>query len=135
MHLIWMAIVVPGMFLIPWSSVSSRAPLIWKITGAVSLLGILSWIGIDLTQYLATDTARPSESFQRAAFAVITLTNVPLIAIGVGSVVNWCCCKWLWDGSTERPLNGDVSWDHVFDDVENKESPAAVDSKADFVSA
>ncbi|MEM7784974.1 MAG: hypothetical protein AAF623_16615 [Planctomycetota bacterium] len=95
MHLTWIALIVPGMFLIPWASPASRRPLIWKLTGFAAIFTLICWLGIDLLSYLATD-GLVGESPMRIIYAVLTLTDVPLLALILGSFLNWISFRKSW---------------------------------------
>ena len=88
MHLIWLSFVVPGMLCVLWTVPESRQPWIWLISFAIAILGLVGIIGFDLFGFLAGG-GNSEHGFMRAVFALIMLTDVPLVALALGSSLNW----------------------------------------------
>lgn len=88
MHLIWMSLFVPGMLFVVWAFPQSRQPSIWLISFALAIIGLAAMIGIDLFGFLS-DGGQLEHGFMRAVFAVIMETEIPYVALAVGSVANW----------------------------------------------
>ena len=75
-----------------WTIPKSRNPRIWLICLGVATLGLLGVIGIDLFDYNAFKGPM-DKSFNRAVFAVIMSTDWPLVALVIGSIINWTISK------------------------------------------
>ena len=88
MHLVWMSVFVPGMLFVVWAFPAGRQPNIWSVAFAVAMLGLAGVVGFDLFGYFSQGEAL-SGGFMRAVFAVITTTDIPLIALAVGSLACW----------------------------------------------
>ncbi len=94
MHSVWLGLVVPIMFLLIWAYPVLRARRIWLICLAVVSLVIAGFAGFDLQQYLAGGGAT-GDSFRRVIYKLVTMTDLPLVALWIGSVVNVLCCSWM----------------------------------------
>jgi uncharacterized integral membrane protein len=92
MHLIWLSLVLPAMFLMPWASKKMRLPKLWLAVFASALIGILIYVGIDLAQFFSNQ-GQANQGTMRVLFAVMSMTELPLIAIAIGSTINWSYSK------------------------------------------
>ena len=85
MHLIWLSVVLPGMLFVVWAFPDSRRRSIWWLCLAIASLGCVGWVGLDLISYVSGGGKGP---FMRALFALIMSTDVPVVALLIGSVIN-----------------------------------------------
>lgn len=82
-----MSLLVPGMLFVVWAFPESRRQNIWLVSFAIAVLGLVGVIAIDLFGFLA-DGGEPSQVFVRALFAAITATEMPFVAMAIGSILN-----------------------------------------------
>ena len=94
MHSVWLGLVVPIMVFLVWAYPALRARRIWLICLVVASLAIAGLIGFDLQQSLARG-GKSGASFQQGIYTILTMTDLPLIAFWIGSVVNVLCCSWM----------------------------------------
>jgi hypothetical protein len=92
MHLIWLSLVLPAMFLMPWASKKMRLPKLWLAVFASALIGILIYVGIDLAQFFSNQ-GQANQGTMRVLFAVMSMTELPLIALAIGGIINWVYSK------------------------------------------
>lgn len=57
--------------------------------------------GLDLQQFLA-EGGSTDGIFRRIAFKIVTATDLPLVAIAIGSMVNFLCCFWVTKSSSQQ---------------------------------
>ena len=72
-----------------------RRPVVWWVILAVGVIGLATMFGIDYAQY--TSDGNPY-SLNRTLYSLITLTDVPLIALIVG---------WFFGVITSRVFRGE----------------------------
>jgi len=94
MHSVWLGLTLPIMIFLIWGFPAMRSRRIWSGCLALALVGIGVVAGLDLQQYLATG-GEAGESLSRIAFKIVTSTDLPLVAISIGSIVNFLCCCFL----------------------------------------
>lgn len=80
--------VLPGMLFVVWAFPECRHSRIWLISFVIAILGLVGVIGFDWFRYFS-DRGRLDHGFMRAIFAVIMSTNLPLVGLATGSIVNW----------------------------------------------
>jgi hypothetical protein len=76
------------MLFVVWAFPESRRPKVWATMLGVALLGILGVIGLDLFSFFSNG-GQLADVWMRAIFSVIMSTDIPVVALAVGSVVNW----------------------------------------------
>jgi len=94
MHSVWLGLVVPIMFFLIWGFPQMRARRIWLVCLAVVSALIIGFAGFDLQQYLAGGGAS-ADSFRRVFFKIVTMTDLPLVAAWIGSLINVVACRWM----------------------------------------
>ena len=99
------------MFLAVWAFPKLRNTTIWSVSFCVASLGLASFVGFDLMQFLSAGGLR-SEAWRRALFVVITTIDFPMVALVLGCGINWV---YSWRSSS--PL-----------EVKNSDSKPAQDS-------
>lgn len=92
MHLIWFSIVLPGMLCVVWMLPESRQPWIWGLTFGIAVLGLIGLVGFDLYAFLSGG-GKSEDGLRRAVFAILTATEIPFIAMAIGSAINWLISK------------------------------------------
>ena len=88
MHMIWMSTVIPTLLFVVWAFPATRVPSIWSLCLEIALLGIAVVIGIDLIVFIRGG-GQWQHAFMKAVFTVIMNTDIPLLALAMGSVINW----------------------------------------------
>jgi len=78
-----------------------RSRRIWLACLTLASVGIAVVAGLDLQQYLAKGGAT-GDSFRRILYKLATATDLPLIAIAIGSLVNFFCCFWVTKSSSQQ---------------------------------
>ena len=81
-------------------------------------LVIAGLIGLDLRQYLAVGGAS-ADSHMRVIHKIVTSTDLPLVAIWIGSVVNVVCCRWFAASADQEALDQEA-----LDQVSSSTEPA-----------
>jgi len=112
MHSVWLGVALPIMIFLIWGFPVMRSRRIWLGCLALALVGIAVVAGLDLQQYLAKG-GEAGESLSRIAFKIATTTDLPLVAISIGSIVNFLCCCFLRTDSHGKPVDPEsASWEH-----------------------
>lgn len=94
MHMIWLSSVIPGMLFVIWAFPATRRPWIWSLCLGIALLGIVAITGADLAGYLSSG-GTPANSFKRLIYTLILSRDIPVVALALGSMLNWLITKFL----------------------------------------
>ena len=103
MHSVWVGLTLPIMVFLVWGFSAMRRRRIWLGCLALALVGIAVVAGLDLQQFLAEGGAT-GDIFRRIVFKIATATDLPLVAIAIGSVANLllCCFCWRTDSHSQQ---------------------------------
>ena len=101
MHSVWVGLTLPIMVFLIWGFPAMRRRRIWLGCLVLALVGLSVVAGLDLQQYLAEGGAT-GDSFRRIVYRIATATDLPLVAIAIGSFVNFLCCFWVTKSSSQQ---------------------------------
>ncbi len=86
MHLIWLGAVLPWMLFVVWSFPQSRRLEVWAYSFLGTLAVTVAWVVIG-SFFMGSKTG--GLTTRSMFFALITAIDLPIIAVMVGSAINW----------------------------------------------
>ena len=98
MHTIWLSIFVPIMFFLIWGIPEFRRRSIWIASIALTTIAIAAFLGFKLQLFTAGGST--DQLLQKGLFTLVSSTDLPLLAILVGGVVNFFSCWFLPKGTS-----------------------------------
>ena len=80
------------MLFVVWVFPVTRVPAIWSLCLGIAILGMTVVVGIDLFAFFRGG-GQWQHALMRSVFSVIKNTDIPFLALALGSVFNWAISR------------------------------------------
>ena len=93
----WASLIIPGFAILVWQIPRLRSPKIWLGILALAVVAALGVIGFEMAPFIRSEPS-PLQILKVSVFQMIKMTEVPLVELGLGSLISWLICRrWVVD--------------------------------------